>query len=266
MQEHTAAIMGLLFTLSASATIILLVIPGDSCVDIIGGYAVTPHSRPYMALIKGKDYCGGALIKENWVLTAAHCRIDRRSTVVLGAHSLSKKEKEKQIFKIARPISFPCFNNQTKENDIMLLQLQQRAKINKAVKTIKLPNTDTDPKPGTKCQVAGWGIIKNGDRKPSDILREVNITIIDRKTCNDQNHYNYQPMITMNMVCAGDKKGGKDSCFGDSGGPLICNGELKGITSFGMPNKCGVVQGPGVYARLTKIHLLWIKKTIGGDL
>uniref|UniRef100_A0A8C3T925 Granzyme A n=1 Tax=Chelydra serpentina TaxID=8475 RepID=A0A8C3T925_CHESE len=237
----------------------------DSCVDIIGGYAVTPHSRPYMALIKGKDYCGGALIKENWVLTAAHCKIDK-GTVILGAHSFSKKEKEQQIIKITRSIRYPCFNDQKKENDIMLLQLQRKAKINKAVKTIKLPNTDTDPKPGTQCKVAGWGIIKNGDRKPSDILREVNITIIDRRICNDQIHYNYNPIITMNMVCAGDKNGGKDSCVGDSGGPLICNGELKGITSFGKTNKCGAVQSPGVYARLTKTYLLWIKKTIGGDL
>ncbi|XP_074850389.1 granzyme A [Carettochelys insculpta] len=256
--------MGLLFTLSVSATIILLMIPGDSCVDIIGGNKVIPHSRPYMALIKGKEYCGGALIKENWVLTAAHCQIDR-GTVILGAHSSTKKEREQQIFKIARSVHYQCYNEQTKENDIMLLQLQKRAKITKYVKTIQLPNTDTDPKPGTKCQVAGWGITANRERKPSDTLRAVNITIIDRRTCNDRKHYNYNPIITMNMVCAGDENGGKDSCNGDSGGPLICDGELRGITSFGKANKCGAVYGPGVYTRLTKAHLLWIKQTIGGE-
>uniref|UniRef100_A0A8C8R6T8 Granzyme A n=1 Tax=Pelusios castaneus TaxID=367368 RepID=A0A8C8R6T8_9SAUR len=234
----------------------------DSCVDIIGGGEVSPHSRPYMALLKGKEYCGGTLIKENWVLTAAHCKIDS-TEVVLGAHSWLEREKEQQQFKIAKSIRYPCFDDQTKENDIMLLQLQTRAKINKAVKTMRLPNTDTDLKPGTKCQVAGWGITKNRQSKPSNTLREVNVTVIDRRICNDQNHYNYNPLITMNMVCAGDKKGGKDSCSGDSGGPLICNGELKGITSFGKPNKCGAVQSPGVYTRLRMPHLLWIKKTIG---
>lgn len=81
------------------------------------------------------------------------------------------------------------------------------------MKTFKLPNTDTDLKPGTKCQVAGWGITKNRQRELSNTLREVNITIIDRRICNDRKHYNYNPIITMSMVCAGDeKKGGKDSC------------------------------------------------------
>lgn len=51
---------------------------------------------------------------------------------------------------------------------------------------------------------------------------------------------------------------------GDSGGPLICNNILRGITAFGKQNKCGTVDGPGVYTRLTKQYLQWIRKTIGG--
>ncbi|KFV03573.1 Granzyme A, partial [Tauraco erythrolophus] len=49
---------------------------------------------------------------------------------------------------------------------------------------------------------------------------------------------------------------------GDSGGPLICNKEMRGITSFGKKNKCGTVDGPGVYTRLTKQYVQWIRKTI----
>ncbi|NXP03942.1 GRAA protein, partial [Thinocorus orbignyianus] len=259
-------IMGTLLTLSTSAAVILLVICRGLCVDIIGGAEVIPHSRPYMALIqgaKGNLICGGALIKADWVLTAAHCKVEG-GRVILGAHSRQKKEREKQVFKIAKQIPYPCYNSISRENDIMLLQLHKRAKLNKAVKTIDLPRCDDDPTPGTCCSVAGWGHILNNQQEPSDTLREVNVTVISRKTCNDNKHYGNKPIITENMICAGDKRGGKDSCGGDSGGPLRCNNEMVGITAFGKANKCGTVDGPGVYTRLTKQYVQWIRKTIGG--
>ncbi|NXS69456.1 GRAA protein, partial [Pandion haliaetus] len=236
------------------------------CVDIIGGNEVAPHSRPFMALINranGKFICGGALIKENWVLTAAHCDVER-GKVILGAHSQKAKEKEKQIIEIAKLIRYPCYHSDCKENDIMLLQLKKRARLTKAVQLIPLPTSDDDPKPGTTCTVAGWGQTQNDPGKISDTLREVNITVISRQICNDSHHYKNNPIITENMICAGAKKGGKDSCSGDSGGPLRCNNVMRGITAFGKANKCGSADGPGVYTRLTQQYLQWIRKTIRG--
>ncbi|NXJ99311.1 GRAA protein, partial [Corythaixoides concolor] len=234
------------------------------CVDIIGGTEVAPHSRPFMALINGangKPICGGALIKENWVLTAAHCNVER-GKVTLGVHSVKAKEREKQVFKIAKQIRYPCYSSSSKENDIMLLQLQKRATLTKAVQPIPLPTSDDDPKPGTICTVAGWGQTHNKLRKLSDTLREVNITVISRQTCNDKNHYNNNPVITENMICAGARNGGKDSCAVMD--LLRCNNVMRGITAFGKANKCGSADGPGVYTRLTKQYLQWIRKTIRG--
>ncbi|NXB70401.1 GRAA protein, partial [Donacobius atricapilla] len=261
---HQTKIMGASLHLYNFVAVILLVIHGGLCADIIGGHEVKPHSRPFMAQIKGRRgiICGGALIKENWVLTAAHCKAEK-SKVVLGAHSL-KKEDDLQTFQIAKCIRHPCYDPTTKENDIMLLQLRGRADFNEAVQPISLPTSDNDPKPGTACTVAGWGMTTNRPRAWPTALMEVNITVIEREICNDKSHYNGKPVITGNMICAGAKNGGKDSCNGDSGGPLICNNEMKGITAFGKPKKCGKADSPGVYTRLTKQCLKWIRETIGG--
>ncbi|KAI5144182.1 granzyme A [Manis pentadactyla] len=248
-------------TSSLSIVIFLLLIPEDFCVEIIGGNEVTPHSRPYMVLLKGENICAGALIAKDWVLTAAHCVLERKSQVILGVHSITKNEPEKQIMFVKKQFPYPCFDKDTHESDLKLLQLNKKATINKNVAILRLPENGDDVKPGTQCRVAGWGKFHN--KSPvSDILREVNITVIDRKICNDQKHYNYNPMIGVNMICAGSFKGGRDSCSGDSGSPLICEGTFRGITAFGLLGKCGNPQGPGIYTLLSKKHLNWIKTTL----
>ncbi|XP_004744715.1 granzyme A [Mustela putorius furo] len=248
---------------SLSIAVFLLLIPGDFCVEIIGGNQVTPHSRPYMVLLKGKNVCAGALVAKDWVLTAAHCVLNKNSQVILGAHSITKRESEKQIMYIKKEFPYPCFDPHTHEGDLKLLQLNKKAKINKNVRILPLPKKGDDVKPETTCQVAGWGSIRNNSPQ-SDTLREVNITIINRRICNDEKHYNYNPVIGLNMICAGSLKGGKDSCNGDSGSPLICEGIFRGITAFGLPGKCGDPRGPGIYTLLSQKHLNWTIATMKG--
>ncbi|XP_021035604.1 granzyme A [Mus caroli] len=197
---------------SLATLLLLLLIPEGGCERIIGGDTVVPHSRPYMALLKlsSNTICAGALIENNWVLTAAHCNVGKRSQVILGAHSL-KKEPEQQILTVKKAFPYPCYDQYTHEGDLQLVQLKKKATVNRNVAILHLPKKGYDVKPGTRCRVAGWGRFGNKS-PPSDTLREVNITVIDRKVCNDVKHYNFNPVIGLNMICAGDLRGGKDSC------------------------------------------------------
>lgn len=113
-----------------------------------------------------------------------------------------------------------------------LLQLTKRAKINNAVKVIPLPTSGKDLKPGTTCRVAGWGETENYMKKHlSDTLKEVNVTVISRTICNDKKHYNYNPRITKNMICAGGSKREKaDSCEVSIFIGIICFDYIKNTT------------------------------------
>ncbi|XP_037386182.1 granzyme A-like [Talpa occidentalis] len=246
------------------AAIFLLLIPEDFCEKIIGGHDVQPHSRPYMVLLQTKNsLCAGALIKEDWVLTAAHCVLNKKSQIILGVHSRTKSKTETQTMSLKKEFPYPCYDPETYENDLQLVQLSKKATINKNVAILSLPRKEEDVKPNSTCRVAGWGKVGNKGSS-SDTLKEVNVTVIDRKTCNGKKYYNYNPVIGLNMICAGNIKGGKDSCDGDSGSPLICNNSLTGITSFGRKGKCGDPRFPGIYTRLAKKHINWIKKTMNG--
>ncbi|CAI9624484.1 unnamed protein product [Staurois parvus] len=119
-------------------------------------------------------------------------------------------------------------------------------------------------KAGTHCSTAGWGVTDIKHPKLSDVLREVNLTIVTNNTCSKAySKATKKVIITSSMICAGPlKKRKDDTCQGDSGGPLICNNKFTGIVSFG--NKCGNPKFPGVYTRLTNKYLNWIREVTGG--
>ncbi|XP_059844640.1 granzyme K-like [Hypanus sabinus] len=173
---------------------------------------------------------------------------------VLGAHVCSKNERSQKRLRIIRQIPFTKYNKKTKKDDIMLLQLETDAKINQYVNVLNLPKGGiTNMKSGTRCTVAGWGKTKINNY--SDTLQEVEVKVIDHKNCKSA----YRTKITQDMICVGDRKGRRNACKGDSGGPLICNKMYTGIVSFGKID----CQYPAVYTLLTKKYIDWILDTIG---
>ncbi|CAO2591065.1 Granzyme B(G,H) [Lemmus lemmus] len=226
--------------------------------EIIGGHEVKPHYRPYMAFIafvndNGRsDGCGGFLVKDNFVLTAAHC-MGSVMRVTLGAHDFKMREETQQVIPVAKAIPHPDYNPKDFSNDIMLLKLESKAKRTKAVKPLNLPRRNVQVKPGDVCYVAGWGKIEpEGDY--SNTLQEVELTVQKDQECESrfQGYYN-----KVTGICVGDPKIWRAFFKGDSGGPLVCKKAAAGIASYGYENG----SAPCAFIRVSSF-LSWIKKTM----
>ncbi|XP_004648554.1 granzyme B(G,H)-like [Octodon degus] len=231
--------------------------------EIIGGREAKPHSHPYMAFIEfwyttSTSQCGGFLIHEKFVLTAAHCfnRILESKiieiVVVLGAHNITKQEKTQQYIRVQRRISHPQFSLETFANDIMLLQLKEKAMLTKEVQILQLPSRNSQVMPGVVCQVAGWGMMDQTG-KFANTLQEVEMTVQIDEEC--EVHYpNYNSAIQM---CVWDPDIQKTSSLGDAGGPFMCNNVVQAIVCSGSKDW----KHPQIYTKLSP-YLDWIEKTI----
>ncbi|XP_068428534.1 granzyme B-like [Clinocottus analis] len=236
----------------------LFSLTGASESGIVGGRVAKPHSRPYMASLQlhDKHLCGGMLIQENFVLTAAHCRQSLPLTVVLGAHNLSKKEKSQQRIKVAKYHQHPKYTG-AHDYDIMLLELKENATLTRYVKAIGLPKKDGKIPALIDCAVAGWG--KTGaSMQSSNVLKETTEKTQFGSECKNiwQKTFKSQHMICTKFT---KKKGG--ICQGDSGGPLICNSKPQGITAFTKKDDCNDPKYPHVFTKVN-FFIPWIKNVM----
>ncbi|XP_044215959.1 trypsin-2-like isoform X2 [Thunnus albacares] len=222
--------------------------------EIVGGYECTPHSQPHqVSLNSGYHFCGGSLVNEYWVVSAAHCyKSSQNGHSVLGDHNQWFMDGNEQIIPAARVIPHPNYESWFVNNDIMLIKLSKPATINQYVQPVALP-TSCAPA-GTMCKVSGWGVTMSSSAD-SNKLQCLDIPILSDEDCDNS----YPGMITEAMFCAGYLEGGKDSCQGDSGGPVVCNRELQGVVSWGFG--CAEKNHPSVYAK-TCIFTDWLHSTM----
>ncbi|XP_078508709.1 serine protease 33-like [Lissotriton helveticus] len=246
---------------------------------IVGGQDAVNGEWPWQASVQveGQHICGGTLITNNWVVSAAHCYYGLNYaqsfyTVCLGMYQLSNSNPNSQCSTVKQIIVNSLYSSEGGPGDILLLQLTNTVAFTDFILPICLPDSSVTFPSGLNCWVTGWGT--TGSSIPLQwpkTLQEVMVPIIDTSTCDDLYHIGSgvssgQPIILSDMICAGYAAGGEDSCQGDSGGPLVCesNGTwyLAGVVSWGIG--CAKRNRPGVYTKVTSYNT-WIQKYVSSN-
>lgn len=221
---------------------------------IVGGHEISPHKYPWLVSLANSDlepFCGGALINDRYVLTAAHCLPDTtlaKLRIILGHHDL-KKMREATVIRAEKFVPHYMYQetDPVQKWDIALIKLRERVNYTDYINPVCLPGRDTPRKDFKKLIVAGWGRIGE-NQIVSDRPLEVQVPELTMEQCYKLLHTS---RITPNHICAGNRT--VDSCEGDSGGPLITFVNDKavqvGLVSWGV--SCAHRIYPGVFTRVS---------------
>ncbi|XP_048017077.1 coagulation factor X isoform X2 [Megalobrama amblycephala] len=231
---------------------------------IVGGQLQGQGGSPWQVLLRREDehgFCGGSLINQRWVVTAAHCLQQTPDHVTIGDYDKMRPDKDEQKIKVEKVVLHPHFHEYTFDSDIALLYLSDPVTLGPFASPACLPDANLAErllKPGEQGLVTGWGATRFLQRS-SRFLRKVMLPVVDQMSCINST----EQVITDNMFCAGYLMAEMDACTGDSGGPFIVNYRgtwfLAGVVSWG--ERCAAEGKYGVYTRLGN-YLSWIREEI----
>jgi secreted trypsin-like serine protease len=231
---------------------------------IVGGTEATPHQYPWQVALFIDDlyFCGGSLISNDYVLTAAHCAEDAGfMNVMLGAHNVREASETGRIELTATEFTVhPNWNSFTLSNDLALVKLPKSVTFNSYMAPICLAPSSDSNHAGESLTVTGWGRPSDSASSISPVLRQTNATCITTAECQDT----YGSTVTDKHICISTEDG-HGSCNGDSGGPLssVAKGIFSqvGIVSFGSSLGCEVGLPDG-FTRVSS-YVDWIESETG---
>lgn len=219
--------------------------------SIVGGRNATIEEVPYQVVVMTNMslYGSGVVYSKDVILASALVK-DRPNLAIRAGSSLHKEGG--QVINVLKVKVHP------QDYDVSVLFLEKPLTIGESVNTIALASQI--PKDGTKCSISGWGATINKGT-PSEILQSAEVDIVPDDICKSSFPFkaNY---VAKRMICAGLKEGGVDSCTGDSGAPLVCDGLVVGLSSWGIG--CADKRYPGVYTSIPDVKD-WVEQVVRSD-
>ncbi|XP_033976107.1 vitamin K-dependent protein C-like [Trematomus bernacchii] len=231
---------------------------------IVGGVLEKLGGSPWQVLLRRADgygFCGGTLVSDRWVVSAAHCLEESVDHVTIGDYDKRRPDPMEQQLKVQKVFVHPHFHSFTFDSDIALLFLSGPVRRGPTAAPACLPDPHLSRyllQEDSRGVVSGWGLTRHMGRS-SRFLRKVTLPVIGQQTCSSSTNQ----VITDNMFCAGFLDVAMDACGGDSGGPFVQNHRgtwfLTGVVSWG--EGCAAKGRFGVYSRIGNF-LNWIRDTM----
>ena len=228
---------------------------------IVGGSNAKNGDAPYMASLRSQDnisrhFCGGSVISSYWILTAAHCTVDRNHRDLLVVVGSVLNDPINEAYGTELIINHPRYDPVRIENDISLL---------KTLKGIALGINNIDRIPlhsvaveGEKLAImTGWGRMSHPNGPLPNNLQIIQLKTLSYEDCVAKSGPNAE-FVTEKNICT-FTKAGEGTCFGDSGGPLVVDGKQEGIASWVEPCAVGY---PDAYTRVSAFRE-WILEVSG---
>ncbi|KAK5649787.1 hypothetical protein RI129_000816 [Pyrocoelia pectoralis] len=259
---------------------------------VLGGVQTTHSEFPWMALMEyrknvggSKTFsCGGALISNRYVLTAAHCvtgkiteQVGPLVSVRLGEWSTDTLQDCVSVegFEICNDeplnvavesfVAHSSYDDSSinRYHDIAIVRLARNVQFTEFIQPICLPTPSQRANVGNQLWVSGWGRTEYANSSP--VKLKVKLPIVSNSQCSNT-FRRAGVQLSNSQLCAGGERN-KDSCNGDSGGPLmqVMNSDsnpqwyIEGIVSFG--TRCGTENWPGIYTRVVD-YLGWINNNL----
>jgi len=244
-------------------------VPAATDDKIVGGTEAIAGDWPWSCsmLYSGRHICGGSLINEQWVISAAHCvssLVASNYVWECGLHDRNNKESWVRRFPVSSVVRHENYNSRLIQNDIALFQLTTAlTSYDQYILPACYPAAGTSHE-NQQSWATGWGTLYSGGTVSAKHM-QVQMPVLTDAACRSKFGGANNMLDPVYQVCAGVTGGNKDTCQGDSGGPLVVKQAdgfwyLIGLTSWGYG--CG---DGGVYCR-TAAYRNWVESKIGKAL